>query len=177
MQLIDESQAEIMDREFRSMLARASKGMSPLELSLATLDWVSHLAISPGKRTLLVQSFVQKLGKLGLYSLKSMIKKDAQRPSSGVERRMSSEDWQRWPFNVLAEAHQSSKDWLKEATLGVEGVRKEHEILVHAAADQVLDLLSPELPAHEPRSPQSYLERERPQSASRCYTFCQRSDG
>ncbi len=143
MQLIDESQAEIMDREFRSMLARASKGMSPLELSLATLDWVSHLAISPGKRTLLVQSFVQKLGKLGLYSLKSMIKKDAQRPSSGVERRMSSEDWQRWPFNVLAEAHQSSKDWLKEATLGVEGVRKEHEILVHAAADQVLDLLSP----------------------------------
>ncbi|MEE4109598.1 MAG: poly-beta-hydroxybutyrate polymerase N-terminal domain-containing protein, partial [Halieaceae bacterium] len=32
-----------MDREFRTMLAQVSSGMSPLELSLATLDWISHL--------------------------------------------------------------------------------------------------------------------------------------
>jgi polyhydroxyalkanoate synthase len=132
-----------MDREFRTMLAQVTSGMSPLELSLATLDWISHLAISPGKRTQLVQSFVTKLGRLGLYSLQSIIKKDAKGPASAIERRMSSDDWRRWPFNVLAEAHQTTKDWVKEATTGVEGVRSEHEVMVHAVADQVLDLLSP----------------------------------
>ncbi|MEL7043468.1 MAG: poly-beta-hydroxybutyrate polymerase N-terminal domain-containing protein, partial [Pseudomonadota bacterium] len=132
-----------MDREFRTMLAQATSGMSPLELSLATLDWVSHLAISPGKRIQLVQSFTRKLGRLGLYSLQSLIKKDAKGPASSIERRMSSEDWRRWPFNVLAEAHQTTKDWVKEATVGIEGVRSEHEVMVHAAADQVLDMLSP----------------------------------
>jgi polyhydroxyalkanoate synthase len=132
-----------MDREFRTMLAQVTSGMSPLELSLATLDWISHLAISPGKRTQLVQSFVTKLGRLGLYSLQSIIKKDAKGPASAIERRMSSDDWRRWPFNVLAEAHQTTKDWVKEATIGIEGVRSEHEVMVHAVADQVLDLLSP----------------------------------
>ena len=143
LKLVDSNQAAIMDREFRTMLAQVTSGMSPLELSLATLDWISHLAISPGKRIQLVQSFVRKLGRLGVYSLQSIIKKDAKGPASSIERRMSSEDWRRWPFNVLAEAHQTTKDWVKEATVGVEGVRSEHEVMVHAAADQVLDLLSP----------------------------------
>ena len=46
---------------------------------------------------------------------------------------MSSEDWQRWPFNVFAQAHQVSKDWFTEATAGIEGVRPEHEAMVRAA--------------------------------------------
>lgn len=143
LKLVDNNQAAIMDREFRTMLAQITAGMSPLELSLATLDWISHLAISPGKRLQLAQSFYRKLGKLGLYSLQSLIRKDLQGPASAIERRMSSDDWRRWPFNVFAEAHQTTKDWVREATVGVEGVRREHEVMVHAATDQILDLLSP----------------------------------
>ncbi len=80
---------------------------------------------------------------LGIYSVQSLYKKDAQGPASTVERRMSGEAWQKWPFKVFAQVHQTSKDWWKEATIGVEGVRGEHEVLVHAVADQILDMISP----------------------------------
>ncbi|EED35923.1 poly-beta-hydroxybutyrate polymerase [Luminiphilus syltensis NOR5-1B] len=143
MTTVDQNQAEFMDREFRTLLAEVSNGMSPLELSLATIDWLSHLSISPGKRIRLTQSFFQKLGSLGIYSIQSLVKKDAKGPASAIERRMTSDEWKRWPFNVFAQSHQVAKDWVADATLGVEGVRDEHEILVHAAADQILDLLSP----------------------------------
>ena len=142
-EILDQAQASALDREFRTLLAQASNGLSPLELSLATMDWISHLSISPGKRLQLAQSFTTKLYQLGIYSLESLFNKDAQGPASGIERRMSGETWQKWPFNVFAQMHQTSKDWWKEATIGVEGVRSEHEILVHSVADQILDMLSP----------------------------------
>jgi len=142
-EILDESQIKDMDRTFRTALAQASQGTSPLELGLATMDWISHLAISPGKRVQLAQSFLGKLQRLGIYSIESLFNKSAEGPASTIERRMSSEAWQKWPFKVFAQAHQVSKDWWKEATLGVEGVRGEHEIQMHALADQILDMLSP----------------------------------
>jgi polyhydroxyalkanoate synthase len=142
-EVLDESQIHDMDRAFRTALAQASQGMSPLELGLATMDWISHLAISPGKRVQLAQSFLGKLQQLGIYSIESLFNKSAEGPASAIERRMSSEAWQKWPFKVFAQTHQVSKDWWKEATLGVEGVRSEHEIQIHALADQILDMLSP----------------------------------
>jgi polyhydroxyalkanoate synthase len=142
-ELFDQSQISTMDREFRTALAQASMGMSPLELALATLDWISHLAISPGKRLQLAQSFMGKLYQLGIYSVESIYKKGAEGPASAIERRMSGDAWQKWPFKVFAQAHQTSKDWWKEATIGVEGVRGEHEVLVHSIANQILDMISP----------------------------------
>jgi len=142
-EVLDHSQASAMDREFRTLLAQATMGMSPLELGLATLDWISHLAISPGKRLQLAQSFVSKLYQLGVYGIESLYKDEAQGPASTIERRMSGEAWQRWPFKVFAQMHQTSKDWWREATTGVEGVRGDHEVLVHAVADQILDMISP----------------------------------
>lgn len=142
-ELFDEAQTGHMDREFRTALAQVSNGMSPLELGLATMDWLSHLAISPGRRLQLSQSFISKLGQLGIYSVESLFRDSATGPATAIERRMSGEAWQKWPFKVFAQAHQTSKDWWKEATTGVEGVRGEHEIMVHAIADQLLDMISP----------------------------------
>jgi polyhydroxyalkanoate synthase len=143
LQVLDDAQISAIDREFRTVLAQSSQGMSPLELWLATMDWMSHLAISPGKRLQLLQSFVGKLYQLGIYSVESLFRKDAKGPASAIERRMSGEAWQKWPFKVFAQTHQTSKDWWREATTGVEGVRSEHEELVHAVAEQILDMISP----------------------------------
>ncbi len=140
---LDESQTRGMDRKFRTALAQVTQGTSPLELGLATMDWISHLAISPGKQIQLVQSFRRKLKGLGVYGVESLFNKSAVGPASGIERRMSGEAWQKWPFKVFAQSHQVSKDWWYEATIGVEGVRSEHEIQIHAVADQILDMLSP----------------------------------
>ncbi len=142
-EVLDQAQISAIDREFRTVLAQASMGLSPLELGLATMDWISHLAISPGKRLQLAQSFLSRLGALGLYSVQSIYKQDAEGPASTIERRMSGQGWQKWPFKVFAQAHQTSKDWWREATIGVEGVQGDHEILVHSVADQILDMLSP----------------------------------
>jgi polyhydroxyalkanoate synthase len=122
-EIFDESQTSQMDREFRTILAQVSNGMSPVEMGLATLDWLSHLAISPGRRLQLAQSFMSKLGQLGIYSVESLFRESAQGPATAIERRMSGEAWQKWPFKVFAQTHQTSKDWWKEATIGIEGVR------------------------------------------------------
>lgn len=143
LELLDPGQADTIDREFRTLLAEASLGMSPLELALATADWISHLSISPGKRLLLLQSFVSKLQQLGIYSLYSLISNEAVGPASVIDRRMSGAAWQKWPFKVFAQAHQVSRDWWREATIGVEGVRTENEVLVHSVVDHILDMLSP----------------------------------
>ncbi len=157
-EILDESQTQGMAREFRTALAQATQGSSPLELGLATMDWISHLAISPGKRTQLAQSFIGKLKQLGVYGVESLFNKSAVGPASGIERRMSGEAWQKWPFKVFAQAHQVGKDWWREAAIGVEGVRSEHEIQVHALTDQILDMLSP---ANSPLSNPEVLQTTR----------------
>ena len=60
-EFLDESQVADLDRQFRTALAQASNGASPVELGLATLDWISHLSISPGKQVQLTQTFQLKL--------------------------------------------------------------------------------------------------------------------
>ena len=125
------------------MLAEASNGMSPVDLGLATMDWLSHLALSPGTRLRLAQSLLEKSRRLGVFSVQSLFNKSAEGPASAIERRMSSDPWNRWPFNVLAQGHQLSKDWWREATTGIEGVSGEHEVIVNSVANQILDMVSP----------------------------------
>ena len=142
-ELVDESQAEVVDRMFRTLLAEATSSMSPVDVGLATMDWITHLAISPGRRILLAQSLLNKLRQLGVYSIESLLRENAEGPASTIERRMSGEAWQKWPFKVFAQAHQTSKDWWQEATTGIDGVRPEHEVMVNSIAMQILDMVSP----------------------------------
>ena len=141
--VFETSTTSLMDNEFKAAVSRAFNGMSPIEISLAYLDWLSHLAISPGKQLQLAQDLVLKATKLGLYNISVLFRKDMDGPASGLERRVSSENWKRWPFNVLAQAHQTSKDWWAEAGKDVAGVSESHQELVNFITSQVLDLMSP----------------------------------
>lgn len=140
---VDEPLTSRMDHEFKAALSRLFSGMSPIEMSLAYLDWLSHLAISPGKQLQLAQSLVRKAMKLGFYGVGALFAQAAQAPASKLEKRMSSERWQRWPFNLMAQAHQLTKDWWDEAGSGVAGVSHSHQELVKFITGQVLDLMSP----------------------------------
>ena len=142
-EILNEARAQNLDQSFRAALAKISKGMSPLDLGLAYLDWVSHLAISPGRSVMLAQSLFSKLRALGVYGLVSLLDKEASGPATKLERRVSGEAWNKWPFKVFAQAHQVGKDWCNEASLGVDGVSHDHELLVQALAEQILDMLSP----------------------------------
>lgn len=48
-------EAHEADRAFHAMLARLSGGISPVALSLAYIDWASHLAAAPQRRAEIVQ--------------------------------------------------------------------------------------------------------------------------
>jgi polyhydroxyalkanoate synthase len=141
--VVDSQSAARLDNEFKAALAQACSGMSPIEIGLAYLDWLNHLAISPGKQLQLAQSFVRKAVQLGIYSVGALLQPSIRGPASRLERRVSGDNWQRWPFNVLAQAHQTGKDWVREATSGVAGVSSSHQELVKFIAEQALDLLSP----------------------------------
>lgn len=141
--IVDGDLARRLDNEFKSRLAKTFSGMSPIEVGAACFDWLSHLAISPGKQLRLAQSVARKSAELGLYSVRSLLDSSAEGPASRLERRVGGEDWQRWPFNVFAQAHQTTRDLCREATSGVDGVSPAHERLVGFLAQQAIDALSP----------------------------------
>ncbi|MBT8059094.1 MAG: alpha/beta fold hydrolase [Gammaproteobacteria bacterium] len=141
--LIGADSASSLDHEFKAALSRAFNGMSPIEIVLSYLDWLSHLAISPGRQLQLAQSLVSKCVQLGFYNIAALLRRPVQGPASKLERRVSGENWQRWPFNVLAQAHQTAKDWWDEAGSDVAGVSNSHQELARFITGQVLDLWSP----------------------------------
>ncbi len=133
--------AERMNRELRGLLAKATMGMSPIEVAMAVFDWFGHLAISPGKLLELSESIVRKSVELARFGGEALLANEAL-PGSDT-RRMQSDGWQRWPFNVMAKGHELAKAWGSELTTGIEGVRPEHEAFVEFLARQVAELLSP----------------------------------
>jgi polyhydroxyalkanoate synthase len=133
---------ELLDLEFKGAIAKALKGLSPLEMVLAHLDWASHLALSPGKQLRLLGSLRQKMVALGVFGAKSLLNGSEDGPEQ-LPRQFSSDAWKRWPFNVLAQGHLLSKSWWKEATRDVDGVTVKHQQLVEFMAQQFLELISP----------------------------------
>ncbi len=142
-QLIGDARASKLDHEFKAAVAKIFLGMSPIEIAIAYLDWLSHLAISPGRQLQLAQSFTKKCSQLGLYGIALLLERQIEKPNAQLEARVNGENWQRLPFNLLAQAHQLAKDFVNEATSDVAGVTDSHQELVKFIAEQVMDFLSP----------------------------------
>ena len=140
--LLPPDKARDIDHQLRGKLAVATRGVSPVDVAAAVVDWAGHLALSPGKLLSLAESLARsgvELAKIGTGATK---------PGNGglppiVDRRMLSEDWQRWPFNVFAHGHRLAKGFATEATMGVDGVSKDHEQLVSFLANQIVEMASP----------------------------------
>ena len=141
--IIDDRTANNIDEQVRALFAKLTRGMSLLELALAYLDWLGHLAISPGKRLQLTESLIRKLLQLGVYNARALLGQQRDTPVSSSNRRLNGEEWQRWPFNVFAKSWLLTRQWSQEATTGVTGVDKEHQLLVAFMAEQILEAVSP----------------------------------
>ena len=134
--------AREIDHQLRSQLAAATRGMSPVDVAAAVVDWAGHLVLSPGKLLSLAESLARngvELAKIGGRGRKL----NGQDLPQIADRRMMSEDWQKWPFNVLAHGHRLAKGFATEATTGVDGVSKDHEQLVTFLANQIVEMASP----------------------------------
>ena len=122
---------EKLDRIVHAQLAKLTRGQSPASTLEASLDWLSHLAVSPGKQlTLAMQA-------LGGGS------EDLAKEPPAKDRRFAAPAWQRWPFDLIARSFQQQELWWLQATTGVQGVSAHHEQQVSFLARQILDMWSP----------------------------------
>lgn len=133
------------DRVLHSYMARLTGGISPIALGLAGFDWWAHLMLSPAKQIRLAQSLSDKTIQINEYAHKAAAgEKIVQviKPSP-ADHRFEAENWQKWPFNVLAQGFLLSEQWWQEATTDIRGVSEHHLNVVSYTARQVLDISSP----------------------------------
>jgi len=134
-----------LDDAARLGVASLTSGMSPVSLASAGLDWAMHLAMSPGKQLNLLGSGVKKVVKLADYTVRSVRNPDVEPVTAPPprDRRFTDEGWKKFPFNVLSQSFLLTREWLQEATTGVEGVTRDHEAMMAFLAHQLLDAMSP----------------------------------
>jgi polyhydroxyalkanoate synthase subunit PhaC len=134
------------DRAFRAMLAQLTGGISPIALSLAYMDWASRLTAAPQRQLEISQDALRGTKQfldaaLHCFSPQhgpwSLIKPKPQ------DRRFAGSEWERPPFNLLAQAFLLNEQWCHEATTGVRGVAPRNEAIVEFSVRQVLDMLAP----------------------------------
>jgi polyhydroxyalkanoate synthase len=126
-----------IDTVAHANVATATAGVSPSVLAEAWMDWATHLAVSPGKRLQLMQQGLQNAQSLWSTSL------GMSTPEAPDDRRFAGEGWQKYPFNVMSQAHQQSWQWWQDAMTGVHGVTPEHENLMAFVAGLISDTTAP----------------------------------
>jgi Poly-beta-hydroxybutyrate polymerase N terminal/Poly-beta-hydroxybutyrate polymerase (PhaC) N-terminus len=126
------------------MLGRYTLGISPAALSLAFHDWMTHLALAPGKQQELMDKALRKLHRFLLYASHA-----ARGPCPECieplpqDTRFRHTDWQRWPFNLYYQVFLFHQQWWYNATTGVHGVSPHHEQVVTFVMRQLLDMIVP----------------------------------
>lgn len=137
---------EIMDRAAHASMGRATLGLSPSALTAAYLDWISHLAFSPGKQLQLFQKAQKKIARYNNHAMRC----GPQSPDGECaieplpqDKRFDDEAWRQWPYNLMSQGFLFTQQWWHNATTGVRGVTPQHERVVEFAARQVLDVFAP----------------------------------
>jgi polyhydroxyalkanoate synthase len=134
------------DRAVHAMLARLTGGVSPVALSLAYMDWASHLAAAPQRQMEMLQDALR--GATQFFDAALQCFSPQYKPWSLVkpkpqDRRFAAPEWERPPFNFLAQAFLLKEQWWHEVTTDVRGVARRDEAIVEFSVRQVLDMLAP----------------------------------
>ena len=136
--------ANALDQVVHAKLAQLTQGISPASIASAYMDWLVHLAISPGKQQELMTKAVRKATRIGLLALKSPVAhgEPCIEPLP-QDRRFTAPEWQQWPFNLIYQSFLLNQQWWYNATTGVRGVTAHHEQIATFGARQLLDMVSP----------------------------------
>ena len=138
--------ADVTDRALHAALARFTMGLSPAALAAAYLDWLVHLAASPGKRLQLVDKMTRKTMRLQAFAWRALLHPGEALPAIEPlpqDKRFTGAAWQAWPFNVVYQGFLLQQQWWHNATSDVRGVARHHEEMMKFGARQALDMFSP----------------------------------
>ncbi|WP_217645931.1 alpha/beta fold hydrolase [Poseidonocella pacifica] len=137
---------QALDKGLKAALAKATAGLSPIALTAAYADWALHLASAPGKQLQLMEKAAKKAARFGNYA--ALCASNPKTTETCIDplpqdKRFRSENWQKWPYNLMYQAFLLNQQWWYNATTDVEGVTAQHEDVMTFAARQVLDVFSP----------------------------------
>ncbi len=144
-ELVDPDTADTIDRMVNAALARATSGVSPMSLALEYLDWMGHLAMSPGKQLQLAEKAVRKGLRFGQYAMTCATDPDAPPCIEPLpqDSRFAHEGWRRPPYNLMHQAFLLYQQWWHNATTGIKGVSRHSEAAASFIARQILDMMAP----------------------------------
>jgi len=138
---------ESANKAIHPAIEAVTGGASPALLARAFRDWTTHLAASPSKQmellakglgnSVLLANYACRAAAAGEHTERSGTEPPAQDP------RFAGEAWQKWPFNLAAQAFLLNQQWWHAATTGVNGVSGRHQDTVEFATRQLLDLIAP----------------------------------
>lgn len=136
---------QALDRAFKANLARLTNGISPAGMTALHVDWLAHLALSPGKQLQLMEKAARKNARLALYAGQSATQPKLPPCIEPLpqDRRFSSEAWQQWPYNLMYQSFLLTQQWWHVATTDIDGLSDEHERVIAFVARQVLDRYAP----------------------------------
>jgi polyhydroxyalkanoate synthase len=137
--------ADITDRSLQAAIARFTNGLSPAALAQAYMDWITHLAYSPGKQLQLVDKAMRKAVRFNNYACHCAMggRADPCIEPLPQDKRFVGEEWQKWPYNFIYQSFLLNQQWWHSATTGLRGISKRHEDMVEFGARQILDMFSP----------------------------------
>jgi len=139
------SAPDSIDRMVHALVGRATLGISPSAVALAYLDWLVHLATSPGKQAELVQKAFRKAARFWIYATRAQADLQAPRcieplPQDG---RFRGDAWQLRPYNLIYQSFLLTQQWWFNATTGVRGVSSQNERIMEFISRQLLDIVAP----------------------------------
>jgi poly[(R)-3-hydroxyalkanoate] polymerase subunit PhaC len=136
---------EAIDRALHANLARLTLGLSPAVLARAYLDWLVHLALAPGKQAQLADKALRKAIRFSIYTARATV--DPKTPPCieplPQDRRFVSEDWQRWPHNLIYHSFLLTQQWWHNATTELSGIPARKQAILEFTARQLLDVVAP----------------------------------
>ena len=138
--------ADIIDRSLHATIARFTLGLSPAALSKAYFDWAiasrrvaGQTAATRRQGDAQIDPFRQLRVPLRVAGRQDIVLHRA----AAADRRFDGADWQKSPYNFMAQAFLLQQQWWHNATTGIRGVTKHHEEMVEFVSRQMLDMVSP----------------------------------
>jgi poly[(R)-3-hydroxyalkanoate] polymerase subunit PhaC len=136
---------EAMDRALHAGLARLTRGISPIVLWRAYLDWLVHLSFSPGKQAELADKAFRKALRVALHAGRAVI--DPATPACiqplPQDRRFTGEAWQSPPFSLYWQGFLLTQQWWHVATTGFRGIPRQERDILEFTSRQLLDIAAP----------------------------------
>ncbi|WP_374593683.1 PHA/PHB synthase family protein [Aquabacterium sp.] len=142
-----------LDRTYRARLGHLTGGLSPIQTTLAYLDWAWHLMAAPGKQLELwhaaaldAEQVAHKLvadAQAAPEAAESEPRYNPRQPGVPKDKRFNHPGWAHWPFNMYAQNFLALERAWDRATHHIPGMSRKTERTASFAARQLLDMVSP----------------------------------